>query len=157
MVVGKKGLLALFCQRILAASLSTSAHENHSGSGKLCEVLSSFARCWTEPFFMPCSVAGIKLTAPRHTFTSIQKVCTVSRFHQRGTQASPSRVPDLPMCARAQQALRAPGSIRKKRFQFLPETERRIESAAFWNVKPWRVFAEDHSLARQKQYGSLCH
>ena len=59
--------------------------------------------------------------------------------------------------ARTQQALRAPEFIRKKRFQFLPETEMRIESVAFWTVKPWRVFAEDHSLARQKQYGSLCH
>ena len=39
-----------------------------------------------------------------------------------------------------------------ERFQFLPETEMRIQSAACWNVKPWRVFAEDHSLARQKQY-----
>ena len=35
-MVGKKDLLALFRQRILAASLSTSAHENHSGSDKLC-------------------------------------------------------------------------------------------------------------------------
>ena len=47
---------------------------------------------------MPCSVAGIKLTTPRHTFNSIQTACTVSRFHQRGTQASPSWIPDPQTC-----------------------------------------------------------